>query len=78
MSTKRIGGPRPWGGICRDPEHSPPSHRVWQPGTWEHTCPSCGNKVVFVIPARPTLHGVSSQRRPLVIGHISAARRLLE
>jgi hypothetical protein len=34
---------------CRHPEHEPPTHIVLEPGTWEHTCPGCGCKRVFVV-----------------------------
>ncbi len=38
---------------CRDPGHEVPSMIVLDPGTWEHTCPGCGRKVVFTV-NRPT------------------------
>lgn len=34
---------------CFHPEHDPPSMMVFEPGTYEHTCPSCGKKVVFTV-----------------------------
>jgi hypothetical protein len=34
---------------CQDPEHRPPGHRVFEPGIYEHTCPKCGEKTVFVV-----------------------------
>lgn len=36
--------------VCRDPAHNPPSHIVLQPGTYEYTCPSCGNVQVIKVP----------------------------
>ena len=35
---------------CSHPEHDPPSHIVLEPGTYKHTCPSCGEEVVFTVP----------------------------
>ncbi|MFI5298206.1 MAG: hypothetical protein ACHREM_08925 [Polyangiales bacterium] len=32
---------------CQHSEHEPPNMIVLSPGTWEHTCPGCGAKVVF-------------------------------
>ena len=34
---------------CRDPEHSPPTMISLPPGTYEHVCPSCGQKIVVVV-----------------------------
>jgi hypothetical protein len=34
---------------CRHPEHNPPSMICLPPGTYEHTCPGCGNKIVFIV-----------------------------
>jgi hypothetical protein len=35
---------------CLDPEHKPPSHIVLDPGTYEYSCPSCGETIVFTVP----------------------------
>jgi hypothetical protein len=35
---------------CMHPEHNPPSMIVLSPGTYEHTCPGCGNTVIFTVP----------------------------
>lgn len=35
--------------VCNHRSHNPPSHRVYSPGTWQHTCPGCGNIIVFTI-----------------------------
>lgn len=35
---------------CMYPEHNPPSHMVYSPGLWQHTCPSCGKTVRFRVP----------------------------
>lgn len=35
---------------CRHPDHDPPTHRVFEPGTYEHTCPACGRIVIFTVP----------------------------
>lgn len=36
---------------CSHPEHNPPSMRVFDPGLYEHECPSCGKKQCFRIDA---------------------------
>lgn len=62
MPTKKIADlPKytsEWHGIkerCRDREHNPPSMVVYEPGVYEHTCSSCGNKQTFVVAEGPTL-----------------------
>lgn len=40
----------PEGRGCNSPSHNPPRHRVYSSGTWQHTCPSCGNVTIFVVP----------------------------
>lgn len=56
--TRRLpDGERPaWNSIrqCQDPDHNPPSMMVWEPGTYEHTCPRCGMKMQFTVPPKPT------------------------
>lgn len=37
--------------FCRDSEHNPPTHMVYEPGTWEHVCPRCKHRVVFTSPS---------------------------
>lgn len=32
---------------CFSRDHSPPSHMVFEPGLYEHTCSECGKKTVF-------------------------------
>ena len=34
---------------CRCPGHNPPGMMVWEPGTYEHTCPDCGQKQIFTV-----------------------------
>ena len=47
MSIKKIAeAPK----ICTHPEHKPPSHMVFEPGTYEHTCPACGEQTIFTVP----------------------------
>jgi len=47
MSIKKIkDAPIP----CSNPEHEPPHHMVYEPGTYEHVCPGCGKKTVFEVP----------------------------
>jgi hypothetical protein len=36
---------------CTHPEHNPPGNIVLEPGTYEHTCPSCGAKRLFRVGA---------------------------
>jgi len=35
---------------CMDPDHNPPNNMYYSPGTYEHECPSCHEKVVFTVP----------------------------
>lgn len=57
MPTKKIDTPIPWKQpkICRHPDHNVPNMIVLEPGTYEHTCPGCGNVIRFVVPEKPTL-----------------------
>ncbi len=32
---------------CTHPEHEPPKHAALKPGTYEHTCPKCLQKITF-------------------------------
>jgi hypothetical protein len=32
---------------CKDPEHDIPNMMVFEPGVYEHECPSCGKKIIF-------------------------------
>jgi len=34
---------------CYSNQHNPPSHMVYEPGTYEWTCPVCGQVTRFVI-----------------------------
>jgi len=34
---------------CMHPEHNPPGMCVFEPGVYEHTCPGCGKKTIFVV-----------------------------
>jgi len=36
--------------ICLSKEHNPATMLYRTPGTYEHTCPNCGKKVVFTVP----------------------------
>lgn len=47
MPTIKISEPKP---VCNHPEHNPPSHMVFTPGTYKHVCPSCGKEVIFDVP----------------------------
>lgn len=35
--------------LCRDLEHLPPDGMCFEPGVWEHICPGCGTRTVFVV-----------------------------
>lgn len=51
MSTKKIEDDKTWlDKPCRHPEHDPPNMRVWEPGRYVHTCPSCGKETHFTVP----------------------------
>lgn len=41
--------------LCKDPNHNPPSMQVFEPGIWEHTCPTCNHKQKFIIDLTGTL-----------------------
>ena len=47
MPLKKIKEPEP---VCIHSEHNPPAHYLYEPGTYEYTCPACGRTVVFSIP----------------------------
>ena len=47
MPTRKIADPSKF---CRHPEHRPPTAMVYEPGTYEHVCPGCGARRVFVVP----------------------------
>lgn len=32
---------------CFSSDHNPPSHMVFEPGLYEHTCSACGRKITF-------------------------------
>ena len=48
MPTRKIAD-EPKDRVCRHPEHNPPGMCVYEPGTYEHTCPACKRKQVFVV-----------------------------
>lgn len=35
--------------LCLHPDHKPPMHQVFEPGTYEHECPNCGQKTIFTV-----------------------------
>lgn len=47
MTLRKIADPPPR--LCRSPEHNPPKMIVLAPGTYEHTCPACGYKMIFTV-----------------------------
>lgn len=55
MPTRKIAD-SPLTKMCRHPEHNPPGMQVFEPGTYEHTCPGCGHKMVFTV-AGMTMYG---------------------
>lgn len=48
LNTKKIAN-LPKNETCRDREHNPPNMIVYEDGVYEHTCPSCGNKIIFTV-----------------------------
>lgn len=54
MPTKKIGDFKKIK-ICRDSEHNPPTMQLFEPGFYEHICPTCGSITHFTVPPRPTL-----------------------
>ena len=55
MPTRRLPDPvegtwLPRPEPCHHPDHNPPSHMVFEPGTYEHECSGCGKKLVFTVP----------------------------
>ena len=64
MPTKKIAD-LPSFRRCRHPEHKPPTMVVWEPGVYEHTCPSCGDVTRFIVSERPSMrdeHGYVAYR----------------
>lgn len=49
MPTRKIAEPNDGEKKCMDPEHNVPQFMVFEPGTYEHECPSCGNIIRFTI-----------------------------
>lgn len=47
--TRKIGDPPPLS--CSSPEHYAAGMTVREPGTYEHTCPTCGAKYIFTVPS---------------------------
>lgn len=47
--------------ICRNPEHFPPTLRVYGPGRHIHRCPSCGETTRFMI--RPEMAQAETEAR---------------
>lgn len=46
MTLKKIAeAPKP----CTSSEHNPPSMMVYEPGTYEYACPSCGKVTWFSV-----------------------------
>lgn len=48
MPTRKIDE-RAWPmkAICLNPDHTPPTMMVFEPGLYEHECPDCGHKTRF-------------------------------
>lgn len=47
-ATRRISGPTV---ECLDPSHGPPAFQLFESGTYEHRCPSCGHLTYFTVRA---------------------------
>ena len=41
--------------MCKSPDHKPPGMIVLEPGTYEHTCPDCGEITTFTVPPKATM-----------------------
>jgi hypothetical protein len=55
MPTRKLIGPNKLKN-CYSSEHYPPSMQVFEPGTYEHQCPACGQKTYFSV-AGYTMNG---------------------
>jgi len=51
MPTRKISGPDNIKN-CMDADHDVPMFQVFEPGTYEHECPSCGKIIRFTIPEK--------------------------
>lgn len=51
MTVRRIEDPyaKSPSEVCKSPDHNVPSHLYLTPGTYEHTCDSCGLKKSFTV-----------------------------
>lgn len=51
MPTRKIKETEAWQPKkpCYDPDHEVANMRVFEPGTYEHECPSCGKKKIFTV-----------------------------
>lgn len=38
---------------CQDSDHSPATMIVLPPGKYEHVCPGCNHKTLFLVPPPP-------------------------
>jgi hypothetical protein len=47
MPTEKIASPPP--PLCRSEDHYSPSMRVFESGTYRHTCSACGHVTVFTV-----------------------------
>jgi len=48
MPTKKIAD-LPKSSTCTHKDHDPPMYQHFEPGIYEHTCPSCGKTTRFTI-----------------------------
>lgn len=46
LTVEKIADVKP---SCVHPEHNPPTHQVFEPGVYRHTCPACGRVQVFTV-----------------------------
>ena len=63
MPTRKISDLPEFGRPCHDPDHGIPNHAVFNPGIYEHTCPSCGEKKQFIVPVRYTHDAFMGQQQ---------------
>lgn len=62
---------------CRNPDHDPPTHRLFDNGVWEHECPGCHRKIKFTV-RRPRCFLDLQQDSPFdVFGHQDVERKEL-
>lgn len=63
--------------LCSDPEHYPPRFIDLQPGTYEYTCLSCGEVIVFEVPAgRLSIRAAQKRQTKTLFGYDNPERNV--